>query len=108
LCRSNTDIGQNLAGGGRFRIGSGFLREALIGSANCITDMNEDPKTSKAEHTKFRTGIQIQNEEYEVPNYYSLHFKNVKIHVLTASSYRYYLISFSHGSNLRYTYNSVA
>ena len=48
--------------------------------------MNEDSKTSKAEHTKFRTGIQIQNEEYEVPNYYSLQFKNVKIHVLTASS----------------------
>lgn len=49
LCRSNTDIsGQKLAGGGRFRIGSGFIREGLIGSANCITDMNEDPKTSKA------------------------------------------------------------
>jgi hypothetical protein len=90
LCRSNTDIsGQNQAEGGRFRIGSGFIREGLIGSANCITYMNEDPKTSKEEHTKFRTGIQIQNKEYEVPNYYSLRFKNVNIHVLTASYYKY-------------------
>lgn len=87
LCRSNTDIsGQNLAVSGRFRIGSGFIREGLIGSSNCGTYMTEEPKTSKAEDTKFRTGIQIQNEEYEVPNYYSLHFENVKIHVLTASS----------------------
>jgi hypothetical protein len=73
-----------------------------------MTVMNEYPKIFKAEHTEFRTGIQIQNEEYEVPNYYSLHFKNVKIRVLTASSYRYYPISFSHGRNLRYTYTTVA
>jgi len=65
-------------------------------------------KHLKAEHTKFRTGIQIQNEEYEVSNYYSLHFENMKIRVLAASSYRYYLVSISHGSNLRYAYTSVA
>jgi hypothetical protein len=109
LCRSNTEIsGQNLGRGGRFRIGSGFICEGLIGCANYITHMNEDPKTSKAKYTKFRIGIHIQNEEYEVPNCDSLHFENVKIHVLTASSYRYYLISFSHGSNLRNTHTSVA
>jgi hypothetical protein len=81
--------GQNQAEGGRFRIGSGFIREGLIGSVNCITYMKEDPKKSKEEYTKFRNGIQIQNKEYEVPNYYNLRFKNVNIHVLTASYYRY-------------------
>ena len=62
------------------------MREGLIGSENCVTNMTDDPKTSKTENTMFRTGIQIQNEEYEVPNYNSLHFENVKICVLIASS----------------------